>query len=311
MTNATTTSPVREIERAIATPPGEGDAWWFLGTRAVLRNPMGSPALPAVIELTVPPGGSPPLHVHDDLDDCFYLLSGKLAVQSGDERFVASAGSYVALPAGRPHTFRVMGNRPARMLLIHADTSFWELVKSIGEPATAPGLPQHQPEVDIAAIERANLEHGSRVLGPSFDEGEAAELLASLGAPPSFDGVDHVAFEVSDLRVSEPWYRDVLGLVPEMAEVHDDGSGHVALLHPGTGMVFTLLSRGPEAGAPTGVEHVALECDGRDELERWRAGLADRGFAVGTITDAPYGSGFVIRDPDGIELELFAVPAGH
>ena len=25
-----------------------------------------------------------------------------------------------------------------------------------------------------------------------------------------------------------------------------------------------------------------------------------------SLTDAPYGSGFVVRDPDGLELELFA-----
>jgi hypothetical protein len=38
----------------------------------------------------------------------------------------------------------------------------------------------------------------------------------------------------------------------------------------------------------------------------WRNALDAKAVAPGTITDAPYGSGFVVRDPDGLELELFA-----
>jgi hypothetical protein len=86
-----------------------------------------------------------------------------------------------------------------------------------------------------------------------------------------------------------------------MGEVSDDGRGHVALKHPGTGMVFSLIASGGSAG----VEHIALECHGRNQLVRWRDELQARGIDVGTVTDADYGSGFVIRDPDGTQLELF------
>ena len=43
-----------------------GRAYWFLDTLAVVH----SATPPLVIEVTVPPGGSPPLHVHDDLPGC-------------------------------------------------------------------------------------------------------------------------------------------------------------------------------------------------------------------------------------------------
>jgi hypothetical protein len=55
---------------------------------------------------------------------------------------------------------------------------------------------------------------------------------------------------------------------------------------------------------------VAFTCTSRDHLLRYRDRLAERGVEVGTVTDAPYGSGFVVRDPDGIDVELFA-PAAH
>ncbi|HLQ56022.1 MAG TPA: hypothetical protein VK162_17345 [Streptosporangiaceae bacterium] len=41
---------------------------------------------PLVIEMTVSSGGSPPLHVHDGLDDSSYLLDGRLAGRCGEGR---------------------------------------------------------------------------------------------------------------------------------------------------------------------------------------------------------------------------------
>jgi catechol 2,3-dioxygenase-like lactoylglutathione lyase family enzyme len=109
---------------------------------------------------------------------------------------------------------------------------------------------------------------------------------------------------VTDLPRSASWYAETLGLVRVDGEIADDGTGHVALLSPAGGWVLALSS----AASPA-VEHVAFTCADRDALCAQRDLLAARGAEPGTITDAPYGSGFVVRDPDGIELELFA-PAG-
>jgi catechol 2,3-dioxygenase-like lactoylglutathione lyase family enzyme len=73
------------------------------------------------------------------------------------------------------------------------------------------------------------------------------------------------------------------------------------LVSPTGGWILSLTT----AAAP-GVDHVAVTCRDRDELLAWRDVLSERAAAPGTITDAPYGSGFVVRDPDGLELELFA-----
>lgn len=67
-----------------------------------------------------------------------------------------------------------------------------------------------------------------------------------------------------------------------------------------------LALSGPASPA---VRHVAFTCVDRGALVAWRDALASKDVAPGTITDAPYGSGFVVRDPDGLELELFAPPS--
>jgi len=296
--------PVAAGERALSSDAQTSRAWWFLGTLAVLRNPQGSPRTPAVIELTVPPGGSPPRHVHDALDDAFLVLDGELVVRCGDQTIVGRPGTYVCVPAGSEHTFRVTSPEPARMLLVHNDDSFLALVEAAGTPTREHRLPPEGDfDLDLDALVRLNAEHDSRIVGGSLEEDEARGFLPARGGSAGLGSVHHVALNTSDLRRSEPWYVQNLDLVRVDGEVAADGSGHVVLLSPSAGWMLSLTG-----GAAPGVGHVAIGCRDREELTAWRDLLDERGASPGTITDAPYGSGFVLRDPDGLELELFAPP---
>jgi len=55
---------------------GTGEGWWFFDSLMVIQ--ADQPGQPVIVEATVAPGGGAPLHVHDDLDDSFYLVSGRL-----------------------------------------------------------------------------------------------------------------------------------------------------------------------------------------------------------------------------------------
>jgi quercetin dioxygenase-like cupin family protein len=172
-------------EQQIMTEPGTSRAWWFLGTLAVLRNPEGSPRTPAVIELTVPPGGSPPQHVHEALNDSFLLLDGEMVVRCGEQAFAARPGAYVVLPHGVPHTFRVTSPSPARMLLVHADDSFLQFIEALGAPTSEHVLPpsgQSQPDLD--ALMRASAEHGAPVVGAPLQDEEARAVLGAADNLP-------------------------------------------------------------------------------------------------------------------------------
>ncbi|HVW81926.1 MAG TPA: cupin domain-containing protein [Mycobacteriales bacterium] len=164
------------IDRELASEPASSQAWWFLGTLAVSRNPVGAPAAPAVIELTVPPGGSPPRHVHADLDDAFLMLEGEAFIACGDRSWTARQGSYVVLPQGVEHTFRVTSTTPAKLLLIHADDSFLRFIAAVGTPTEDRQLPPDDvPTPDFEAVNAAWEANGGRFTGPSI---EAAEVPA-------------------------------------------------------------------------------------------------------------------------------------
>jgi mannose-6-phosphate isomerase-like protein (cupin superfamily) len=165
--------------RQIASDPTTSRAWWFLGTLAVLRNPEGAPRSPAVIELTVPPGSSPPLHVHDTLDDSFLMIEGEVAVRCGTDTVLARPGSYVALPAGVEHTFRVTSSGPARMLLVHADDSFLRSIEALGAPAAELSLPPAgEAGPDVETLVRVMGEHHVRIVGPPMSDDEARHASA-------------------------------------------------------------------------------------------------------------------------------------
>ncbi len=102
---------------AAKTADGEGESYWFYGDKAIVRSPEG--ALPIIIEHHVGAGAAAPLHVHHDVDDSFYLLSGQLALRCGDDTFVANAGDYVSVPKGVPHALSNVGDEDAVLLQTH------------------------------------------------------------------------------------------------------------------------------------------------------------------------------------------------
>lgn len=298
-----TATPLAPQESRFATEPDTSEAWWFLDTLVVLRNPEGAPRFPLVMELVVPPGGSPPRHVHHDLNDAFFLLEGEVVLSVGDESVVARPGTYAVVPAGRNHTFRVTSPTPARMLQIHDDDSFLRMVQAGGTRATEHRLPQPgKVNLDPETLGRLVEEHDSHVVGGPLQEHEVRSVVGPV--QPALGPVNHLELAVTDLRRSEAWYREAFGLIRVDSETADDGGGHLTLLSPTGGWVLALSA--PDSPA---VRHVAFSCANRDALVAWRDGLAEKGLNPGTITDAPYGSGFVIRDPDGLELELFAPPS--
>src|ERR1022692_3092986 len=133
---------------------------------------------PAIIEVTVAPGGGAPLHVHADLDDSFSLLDGQLAMRCGEHTFLASPGDYVVLPSGVPHTFRVVGSQPARMLQVHQDDSFLRFIRAVGVPATARTVPATtQLSIAFEDMPRIAAETGQPVVGPPMS-GEEAQQIA-------------------------------------------------------------------------------------------------------------------------------------
>jgi mannose-6-phosphate isomerase-like protein (cupin superfamily) len=66
----------------------------------------------------VPVGYAVPMHVHEREDELFYVLEGRLTLDTAQGEIEAGPGAFVHLPRGVAHGFRNPGPAAARMLVV-------------------------------------------------------------------------------------------------------------------------------------------------------------------------------------------------
>lgn len=174
---ATTQDPGGIDPTPAGTEPEQERAWWFLDT-LVVEHQLASDVGPVILETTLPAGASPPLHIHHDGDDSWFLLAGRIVVRSGEQVLVAEPGRWVSTPRGVAHTFRVVDDRPARILQVFAEDSFLRLVQAVGGPARELALPAPSGGPGIEVLSRLMAAHDVTTVGASMSEQEAQAVLA-------------------------------------------------------------------------------------------------------------------------------------
>jgi len=145
---------------------GEGERLWFTSASMTLKATAATTGGElCLIETTAPIGHGPPLHVHHDEHEAFYVLEGELELVCGGERQLARAGAFVFLPRGIAHAFRVVGDGPARFLTIAVPGGLEGFFRAAGGPAEGPGLPPEAP-IDIALLRAAGERFNAEIVGP-------------------------------------------------------------------------------------------------------------------------------------------------
>ena len=130
-------------------------------------------------------------------------------------------------------------------------------------------------------------------------------------------GIHHFGLTVRDVDASAAWYQDVLGfrLAGEF-EAPDGIRRKVFLRHDGLQARLGLTQhRGGSQDAfdetRAGLDHLAFAVADPGELQAWAARLTAAGVTHSPVTAAnsiPGATVLVFRDPDNIQLELFAEP---
>ena len=73
-----------------------------------------------VFMVELAPGEAPPAHQHDDMEQIFYVLSGRgrLEVGTEGETYPISPGDVVRIPTSTLHTVHCLGNTTLRYLAV-------------------------------------------------------------------------------------------------------------------------------------------------------------------------------------------------
>ena len=139
--------------------PGEGRRIDLCGfTMSVKASELETDGQFTLLEAGEPPGFGPPLHIHHDCDEAFYVLDGEYIIFMDGVEYRCLAGSFVYIPRGMPHGFRV-GSVQSRKLNLYvpgAMTSYFDQLSAALQRGEA-------DEVALAAIAEKN---SVEILGP-------------------------------------------------------------------------------------------------------------------------------------------------
>jgi quercetin dioxygenase-like cupin family protein len=159
---ATTTIPT-----AYRLPAGAGlsERWWKSGTISVKVGGAETGGALAQVETDDPRGTAPPLHVHHNEEELFYILDGEVSVYVDAGELQLSAGDFAFVPRGVPHAYLVRSER-ARMLVTFSPAGFEEAFVDLGVQVTGSEPPADSvfPSPEDAA--RAFAAYGCEIVGP-------------------------------------------------------------------------------------------------------------------------------------------------
>ncbi len=143
--------------------PGEGrsiDLGNFrMSVKATAEETGGAFTL---LEATEPAGFGPPIHIHHDAAEAFVVLDGEYIIFIEDREFTCPAGSFIYIPSGKRHGFRV-GGVPSRKLNLYSPAAMVGYFDELGAAITA-------GESDPAGLDAIARRHGMEVVG-SVPEG--------------------------------------------------------------------------------------------------------------------------------------------
>jgi glyoxylase I family protein len=126
---------------------------------------------------------------------------------------------------------------------------------------------------------------------------------------PPISGFGHIDLTVTDVERSREWWERVMGF--SLVNVVDKPEYTIrTMLHP-CGVAVTLMGHSRLATdrfdeRAVGLDHFALRVPERASLEAWAEHLDALGIEHSGIQDEIGGPLIVLRDPDNIQLEVWA-----
>lgn len=97
---------------------------WLHSTYKILLTPEQTNGQLGLFETLGAPESGPPLHVHHQEDETFYILQGEVTFWLEGQTVTKGAGETMFVPRGKEHTYHVVGPNPARMLVMMTPGGF-------------------------------------------------------------------------------------------------------------------------------------------------------------------------------------------
>ena len=128
---------------------GEGESVSLRGTEVTFKVKSGQAEGASCTEWVAAPGFDTGLHVHERLEETWYVLDGELEFRVGEETFKAASGACVFVPPRVPHAFANRSQAPAKFLLMTSPPTHDRYFVELAEILVRSGSPDSEA---IAAL---------------------------------------------------------------------------------------------------------------------------------------------------------------
>jgi mannose-6-phosphate isomerase-like protein (cupin superfamily) len=146
--------------RAVLVRQNEGKSvrWGPAGVIRILAGAESTDGSFSLVEATEEPGSAAPLHLHHAEAEGFYVLQGEIELTCGERTLTAAPGDFVYAPRGVPHKYAVIGQQPARVLLLFSRPGFESFFAEGGTPLDQPPAGPPDPEAFKHLVRKYDME---------------------------------------------------------------------------------------------------------------------------------------------------------
>lgn len=133
--------------------PNEGPSVFLVGdTYTTLLSGEQTGGAFTLLEAIVMPDAGPPPHAHHGEEETFVLLDGRMTFTIAGRTYDAAAGTVLLVPRDVPHSYRNVGDGPARMLFLYSPPGMEGMFPELGAPGRRGTIPPPLDPADITAM---------------------------------------------------------------------------------------------------------------------------------------------------------------
>ena len=146
-------------------PAARRPLWFIDGLARITLEGDATAGSLDIVEVEARAGDMPPLHVHHEHDETFYVLEGEVSLHLPGRSITVRPGEAFFAPRGVPHVYRVE-SETARWMAFGTPAGFAEFVREVSDEPDRDGLPPLGRDHDPARLGGAAARQGIELLGP-------------------------------------------------------------------------------------------------------------------------------------------------